>query len=291
MLKHYRPDFAYIQDTSHLLDVFKYVMDLEVPADATEAERDRLIAVKATAVDFIMNLPDDAATVNNAYPLPIDVNIPAFVVLGTDPHAAEVVRYWARLHTTERNGHPASTRETCQLALDHAVVLHDYPVSVTPDVDHDLLDASFLERVEYDGLVDHLTKEGSDETVPEQVLQEPTLSPVTPTRHLFHRKEIIAIHQQILEELKIASSRLVLIGGWEPLQADMPLVADELVYWADIVVHDRMVAAGLPSSFGVTATVDGKRVYGQVRFNYASWTLDDVSPTTACNIYVPRIQL
>jgi len=290
MLKHHRPDFAYIQDTSHLLDVFKYVMDLEVPADATEAERDRLNAVKATAVDFIMNLPADAGTVNNAYPLPLELDMPAFVVLGTDPHAAEVVRYWARLHSVDRNGEEAASPEVCQLAMDHAVVLRDYPVSVTPDIERDILVADFLERVAKEGLVDHLAKGGSDEMAPEQVFQEPTISPVTPTRHLFHRKEIIALHRQILEELKIDTSRLVLIGGWEPLQADMPLVADELVYWADIVVHDRMVAANLPPSFGVTAAVDGKRVYGQVRFNYASWKRDDVSHLAACDIYVPAIQ-
>lgn len=290
MLKHYRPDFAYIQDTSSLLDVFKYVMDLEVPADATEEKRDRLSAVKATAVDFIINLPEDAAKVDNAYVLPVELDMPAFVVLGSDPHAAEVVRYWAQLHATDPATKLGAITEVCQLAMDHAVQLHDFEPKRMSTIPLSILDTAFLRRVEREGLVDHLHYEVPVKTFPSQMHQKPVSSPVTPTRKLYHRNEIIAIHKQIVEQLNVATSRLVLIGGWEPLQGDMPLEAEELVYWADIVVHDRMVAAKLPASFEVSAMLKDKPITAKVRFNYTSWNQEDTVHLASCGICVPAIR-
>lgn len=288
MFNHYRPDFSYIQDTSKLLDVLKYVMDLEAPDGANEEEVDRLNAVKAQAVNFFMNLPGDAPAVDRAYSNPVDDEMPTFVVLGSDPHAGKVVRYWARLHATPSK-YPAASLATCQLAMDAASDMDEFRDKVVPYVEPDLLPEAWVNHLST--LNGHLSVSDADEEDDLQELPTPTYAPVTPTRKLYHRNEIIAFHQQILQQLNIVTSRLVLIGGWEPLQGDMPLDTEELVYWADMTVHDRMVAAKLPPSFELTAELNGKPITGKIRFNYTNWSCDDVTRLVNCEIYVPVIRL
>lgn len=126
-MKHARPDYDSIQDTTAAQELATLILSLTQP---TELTPDMLARAQLLAQEVLgKEVPSHVTVTTNGTTRLIPADEPVFLIRGQDAVGAEAVRAWAAL--AEANG---AKPDILHIARDHARKMDAWPKKKTADV-------------------------------------------------------------------------------------------------------------------------------------------------------------